>query len=433
MEPVLIRINTPVSLNIEKLTDLPKLKTFMEQNDIKFNKSEIARQLGINRRTVDKYLDGYEKPEHRDKPSRVDAYHDLIHDLLLSSTQVFHFRSVLYRYLADNCGMAIPEQTFYHYLKSVPEFDTYFKKGKASSIGSNPVIRYETEPGEQCQFDWKESVPFILSDTGEEVTVNVLVLIMGNSRFRIYKPSLWMTQDVLIHLLVEGFEAFGGVPEVMLTDNMKTVMDVARTEHRKGKVNERFEAFAKDFGFKLVPCKAATPKTKGKVESQMKYLDEICAYSGKLDLVGLYELIERINNRVNNTICQGTGRIPIMEFEKERPFLKPLPCESVRSQYRIHTVSAKVNTAGMITVHSNQYSVPSGYIGQNVQYQVHDSRIYVYFGTRLIAVHEISTRKLNYSLEHYTDVLSFKYIGKSSDEVSKLAKQKLEIIGGVYK
>ena len=430
---MLIRVNTPVSLSIEKLTDLPKLKIFMEQNDIKLNKSKIARQLGINRRTVDKYLDGYEKPEHRDKPSRVDAYHDLIRDLLASGTQVFHFRSVLYRYLVDSCGMDIPEQTFYHYLKSIPEFDSYFKKGKVSSSTSNPVIRYETAPGEQCQFDWKESIPFILSDTGEEVMVNVLVMIMGNSRLRIYKPSLWMTQDVLIHLLVEGFEAFGGVPEVMLTDNMRTVMDIARTEHHEGKVNDRFAAFAKDFGFRLAPCKAATPKTKGKVESQMKYLDEICAYSGKLDLVGLYGLIERMNSRVNNTICQGTGRIPVIEFEKERPCLRPLPCENIRSQYKIRTVMSKVNTAGMITVRSNFYSVPSVYIGKTVQYQIHDSRIYVYSGTNLIAVHDISDRKLNYTLEHYTDVLSFRYIGKGSDEVSELAKQKLEIIGGVYK
>ena len=95
---MLININTPVSLSIDELTDLPKLKAFMEHNNIKLNKSELARQLGIDRRTVDKYLEGYEKPDHRDKPSKLDAYHDKIHDLLSSSTQVFHFRSVLYRY-----------------------------------------------------------------------------------------------------------------------------------------------------------------------------------------------------------------------------------------------------------------------------------------------------------------------------------------------
>lgn len=140
-----------------------------------------------------------------------------------------------------------------------------------------------------------------------------------------------------------------------------------------------------------------------------------------------------MNSRVNNTICQGTGRIPVIEFENERPCLRPLPCENIRSQYKIRMVMSKVNTAGMITIRSNFYSVPSEYIGKTVKYQIHDSRIYVYYGTNLIAVHDISDRKLNYTLEHYTDVLSFRYIGKGSDEVSELAKQKLEIIGGVYK
>ena len=278
---MLININSPVSLSIDKLTDLPKLKAFMEHNNIKLNKSELARQLGVDRRTVDKYLVGFEKTAHRDKPSKLDTYHDTIQSLLSSSTQIFHFRSVLYRYLVENNGMDIPAQTFYHYLKSVPEFDHYFKKNKVSASGSNPVIRYETAPGEQGQFDWKESIPFILKDTGERISLNVLVLIMGNSRLRIYKPSLWMTQDVLIHLLVECFEALGGVPAVLLKDNMKTVMDVARTPGRKGKVNERFAAFAKDFGFKLVPCTAATPRTKGKVLSAVFYYPHIsrdCSY-----------------------------------------------------------------------------------------------------------------------------------------------------------
>jgi len=190
--------------------------------------------------------------------------------------------------------------------------------------------------------------------------------------------------------------------------------------------------FSKDFGFEIVPCKAATPKTKGKVESQMKYLDEIRAYSGKLNLVGLYELVNRINQRVNNSICKGTGKIPVLEFEKEKNSLLPLPHESVRNQYRIKTVNVKVNSAAMITVKSNQYSVPRKYIGKMVNYQIYDSNIYVYFNTKLIAMHILSCRKLNYSVDHYVDALSCKYIGKSSDEVRELAKHNLEIIGGIY-
>ena len=301
---VLINIKTPVTLKIEKPEDLPKLREFMEENSLKINKSEIARQLNMDRRTVSKYLNGYEKNRTRNKPSKLDEYYGIIKGLLSSDTQCFSYRSVLYHYLADNYELAVPIQTFYHYLQRTPEFNRYFKTGKMSAAAGNPVIRFETAPGMQAQLDWKESIDFLLKDTREIVTVNVLVMLLGNSRMRIYKPAINMTQEMLMHLMVECFEAFGGVPRTILTDNMKTVMTAARTLHTSGRLNPRFEAFAKDFGFEVKPCVAATPRTKGKIESQMKYLEEIRAYSGQLNLVELYELVAKINRRVNNTICR---------------------------------------------------------------------------------------------------------------------------------
>ena len=86
---MLININTPVSLKIEELTYLPKLRTFMEQNNLKLNKSEIARQLNVDRRTVTKYLEGFEKTKHRDKPSKLDSYYEIISELLNSETMKY--------------------------------------------------------------------------------------------------------------------------------------------------------------------------------------------------------------------------------------------------------------------------------------------------------------------------------------------------------
>lgn len=430
---MLIKVEVPVNLKIHKLTDLKKINDFMEDNNIKVNKSEIARQLGINRRTVDKYLKGFEKSKHRNKPSKLDVYKEEIERLLDSETQIFYYKSSLYRYMTENYDMKVPEQTFYYYIKSVPKFNEYFKKKKISDLSSNPVIRYETKPGEQIQIDWKEKIPFKLKDTGETIHLNILVVLLGNSRFRIYKPSLWMTQDVLIHLLVESFETLGGVSQILLSDNMKTIMKEARTKTYKGKVNKKFAEFVKDFGIKLVPCIAGTPKTKGKVEAQMKYLDEILAYSGKLTLVELYDLVDRINSRVNNTICQGTGKIPIMEFRDEQKFLNPLPNENIRNQYRIKTVKVKVNTAAMISIKSNLYSVPSSYVGEYVEYQIIDSIVYVFYKTKLISYHVLTDKKLNYNENHYMEVLSYKFIGKNSEDIRQIAKNNLSIIGGIYK
>ena len=120
-------------------------------------------------------------------------------------------------------------------------------------------MRYETGAGVQAQLDWKESVPFITKE-GEVLEVNILSLILSYSRYRIYKVSLTKSQEVLFHFLNEAFIQLGGVPKELLTDNMKTVIDEHRTEYSKGKVNNKFQQFADDYGFKVCPCIAGGPK-----------------------------------------------------------------------------------------------------------------------------------------------------------------------------
>ena len=360
---MIYKINVNTEIKINSLEDLHKLKLLMEVNNLKVNKSQIARELGVDARTVGKYLNGYVKPITRNRKSTIDNFKPIIRSLLSEeSIQVFYYKRVLWQYLKDNHGLNCAQSSFRRYISNNPEFNDYFKRRKKGYISNSSSMRFETDKGQQAQLDWKENIDFVLSN-GQVININIFVLILSYSRFRVYKLSLEKTQDVLFSFLNESFEAFGGVPKEVLTDNMKTVMDEPRTAYRNGKINNKFQQFADDYGFKVRPCIAGRPNTKAKVEAPMKLLDEIRAYNGTLNIDELHELVSKLNNRINGTCHTSTGKIPVLHLQKEKDFLLELPTEQIRNRYNIITTSVKVNRQSMISYKSNQYSVPPEYIG----------------------------------------------------------------------
>lgn len=426
-------INTDIQ--IDSLQDLSKLRYLMENKIIRVNKSQIARELDVDRRTVDKYIKGYVKPTNRNKKTKFDEYYDIIKELVSPESvnekkKLFYYKRNLWQYLTDNYGLQCAQSSFRRYISSIPEFNTYFKSEKKSSIKAPAPSRFETDPGAQAQLDWKESIEFVLKN-GETVIINVFVLILSWSRFRVYRLSLTKTQDVLFHFMNEAFEVFGGVPKEIVTDNMKTVMDEARTPYSKGKINNKFQAFADDYGFKVHPCIAARANTKAKVESPMKILDELRNYSGDLSYAELVKKLAEINERENARFHEGYGAIPIINLKKEKDFLNPLPSESIRSRYSIVTKTVKVNSSSMICYKQNQYSVPPEYIDKTLQLQVYDNQIHLYHNTSLVTIHNISNRKFNYFDNHYIDILKMT-LNFDDEKIKEIAKENLKMIGERY-
>ncbi|WP_073998220.1 IS21 family transposase [Anaerococcus urinomassiliensis] len=416
---------------IKNLNDLNKLKVFEEVLNIKVNFSEIAKDLGVDRRTVKKYYDGYNKPNTKEKASKIDPFIPLIRELLCdSSIQKFHYKTNLYQYLVDNYGLDVASSTFRHFIKNHEEFNQYFvKSNKISS--SVRCMRYETAPGEQAQVDWKEDFTFLTTDIGY-VSLNIFVFILGYSRYSIYYASLDKRQSTIFSFLSNAFEKLGGVPSVIVTDNLKTVMDKARSEYYKGEINSKFYEFAKDYGFKVQPCIVKRPRTKGKVESQMKILDELDAYQGKLSYKELIDKVGKINLRKNMSIHQGTSKTPISLLEKDKGSLKALPSKEIRSRYQNHQSIVKVNESSMISYKSNQYSLPTEYIGKTVTLQVEDNYLYLYDTTQLIVKHKITNKKLNYLKEHYQEITKKTMPYKDEVDIKKFSKENLKKIGALF-
>src|SRR5690625_805050 len=426
-----MKIDIESEIEINELTDLPKLKTLMESLNMKVNKSKLARDLGVDRRTIDKYLDGFQPTNKRIRKSKMDTYYDDIHFLLSNETpQKFYYKRILWQYLKDNHGLDCSESGFRAYISRKPEFQSYFDSQKAR-VPAKETVRFETLPGEQAQVDWKENIKYLTKD-GEIYYINVCVFLLSYSRYRTYLLSISKSQSVLLSFLTESFEAVGGVPKTILFDNMKTVMDVPPTEYQKGVVNERFNQFAKDNGFEVIPCIAGSPKTKAKVEAPMKFIDEIHAYQGKFNYEQLHAFTQKLCDRINHQYHQGTGKIPILHLKKERNLLSPLPNKKkIRDFYRIDHIPVKVNTSNMFSFQSNMYSVPPGYIRKTIGLQVYDIKIHVYYNTDLIVVHQISKQKMNFQETHYLETLARQMPYK--DDIEELALKNLSAINEVYK
>lgn len=108
---------------------------------------------------------------------------------------------------------------------------------------SSPAVRrYETLPGKQAQMDW--GIAHYIDEDGEIHKVPAFVMILSNSRIKYVEFTKRCDQYSLLRCIVHAFEYFGGVPETVLTDNMKTVID--DREAGKPLWNSRFEDFAAD-------------------------------------------------------------------------------------------------------------------------------------------------------------------------------------------
>ena len=84
---MIMNLTVSSSIEINCLLDLPKLK---------INKLQIARELGVDRRLIDKYMNGYTRPKKRERKSKLDNFYQIIYDLLINqNTQFFLQKSFM--------------------------------------------------------------------------------------------------------------------------------------------------------------------------------------------------------------------------------------------------------------------------------------------------------------------------------------------------
>lgn len=383
----------------------------MDLSDAKPNYAAIGRKYDKDWRTIKRYHNGYKgKPKNRDKPSSLDKYKDEIRNKLsIRRTKV----KGAYVFMIDKYGLDD--------IGSYSNFRYYVRKNKLKpkDIDNNGSPRYEVEPGDMIQYDWKEDV-VLTSRSGEKFTINILHMLLKFSRYSYLEISLSKDQSTLFRAMINGFKFFGGVARVGLFDNMSTAADVSV---RPKKVNSKMKQFAKDIGFEVKLCKTRSPETKGSNESRNKILDWIRPYDHDFeDFEDLVRIIESINQKMNIEVCQGTGVSPALLYYKEKEYLIPLVNKSIYEPY-LSQFKVKVGKDSLINYKGKRYSLDPKLIDELVTYEEYNNKLYIYYNGKLNTIHDLSDSPFNYKEEHYQKALNNKV---KDEDIESIAKENLK-------
>ncbi|WP_456456961.1 IS21 family transposase [Nitratifractor sp.] len=279
----------------------------------------IARMTGLDRRTVSRRLKQSERKPYakREYPSKLDRFKPYIQKRLeealpkrIPSTEILE-EIVLRGYdgklriLQEYMGKWYTEHGF----------------GKAE----DPIVRFETKPGYQAQVDWTVI-------RGGKSPIYAFVMLLSYSRAPFVYFTDNMRQDTWQRCHEKAFVYFGGVPQTILYDNLKSVV-IKRDKYGKGKhgFNDAFLDFSKGW-FEPRLCRPYRAQTKGKVERFNRYLKENFYIPLKASLKGsgvtitpdllnlhVFGWIARTNERVHaTTLARPTDRL-----QEERKYLRP--------------------------------------------------------------------------------------------------------------
>ena len=395
----------------EKIWELRKEITIMKTMNIKPNFAWLASEYGMDYRTVKRYYEGYNgKPSHHNKKSKLLEFDEIIKEkMALKGAKV----SSLFFFLQEE----------YKYKGSYSNLTHYIRKNKITMPNkSRGTPRYETNIGEQLQFDWVESIKMV-NRYGEIFEFNVFSAELSYSRMHYFCYSITKTREDVIRCLIKTFRFLGGTPKELLTDNMSSIVN-----HEKNNFCDEFKAFLKDFNIEGKRCKVRSPNTKGKVEVRNKFIKWLIPYNNYFEKEEeLIKIIDKITNKVNTQINSTTNVKPILLYQKEKEYLSALPSNQIIDNYLNFNIPVKVSNTSLIYYKGSQYSVPPKYINKTLKVKVNNNKLYIYNNTELVQTHNLSEQKINYTNSDYRTLLSLSMPYKDEEEIESLSKKNLEL------
>jgi transposase len=333
------------------------------------NAAQIARELALDPRTVSYWL-AQEHFRPRQPSQRASKLDPCKADIIRMLER--------YPYSAAQVFQRLREQGFEGGYSIVKAYVHTIRPKRQPAF-----LKLAFAPGECAQVDWGSFGSVPVGQTSRRLSFFVMVLCY--SRMMYVECTVSQTMEHFLACHQHAFELFGGVPQTVMVDNLKSAV-LKRALGEAPVFNPKYAAFAEHNGFRIVPCNVGKGNEKGRVENGVGYVKK--NFLAGLDIADFSMLAPAAKHwldTVANVRMHGETRKPPLElWHSEKPHLSPLPTHP----FDIATVAqVRASRQFRITLDTNHYSVPAHLAGQALTLKTSPDRLCLYFQNNLVARH----------------------------------------------
>ena len=255
-------------------------------------------------------------------------------------------------------------------------------------------MRQVHRAGEKLFVDYcGPTMPVVNPDTGEVRQAQVFVAVLGASNYTFACASWSQKQEDWLNAHAEAFEFFGGVPELVVPDNLKSA--VRKTHRYEPDINPSYQQLAAHYQCAIVPARPYKPKDKAKAEVAVQIVERwIMArlrHQTFFTLASLNQAIRFLLEDLNQRPFKKLPGTRLSQFKQlDKPALRPLPTQPY--QYA-EIKQARVHIDYHVEYDKHYYSVPHHLVKQTVELQASDNSIAIYSYGKRVASHPRSYRQ----------------------------------------
>ena len=269
----------------------------------------------------------------------------------------------------------------YSYAQYCFLYGDWLKKQKRS-------MRQTHKAGDKLFVDYAgQTIPIVRGDTGEVCFAQIFVAVLGASNYTFVEATWTQTLPDWLGSHVRAFAFIGGVPRLVVPDNLKS--GVTRACRYDPDLNPSYEQLGAHYGVAIMPARPRKPKDKSKAEVGVQIIERwILARLRHHTFFSLAELnlcIAALLVDVNNKAFKQLKGSRQTWFESiDEPALLPLPKHAY--EYT-HIKTVKVNVDYHIQYEDHLYSVPHQLVGEKLQIHAKDKLLEIFFQNKRITSH----------------------------------------------